>query len=66
MPLTTDEKLLALSRETIAVFDKAHGRAHFQGSARARSRASWLTGDAICDRQPGSRLADAGRRHPAF
>jgi len=25
MPLTTDEKLLALSRETIAVFDKANG-----------------------------------------
>ena len=25
MPLTTDEKLLALSRETIEVFDKANG-----------------------------------------
>src|SRR5215813_12199583 len=28
MPLTTDEKLLALSRETIAVFDKANGGIH--------------------------------------
>jgi catalase len=28
MPLTTDEKLLALSRETIAVFDKANGGVH--------------------------------------
>jgi len=28
MPLTTDEKLLALSRETLAVFDKANGGVH--------------------------------------
>jgi catalase len=28
MPLTTDEKLLALSRETIAAFDKANGGIH--------------------------------------
>src|SRR5215470_10932909 len=28
VPLTTDEKLLALSRETIAVFDKANGGVH--------------------------------------
>jgi catalase len=28
MPLTTDEKLLAISRETIAVFDKANGGVH--------------------------------------
>ena len=28
MPLTTDEKLLTLSRETIAVFDKANGGVH--------------------------------------
>jgi len=28
MPLTTDEKLLALSRKTIAVFDKANGGVH--------------------------------------
>jgi catalase len=28
MPLTTDEKLLAFSRETIAVFDKANGGVH--------------------------------------
>jgi catalase len=28
MPLTTDEKLLALSRETIEVFDKANGGVH--------------------------------------
>jgi hypothetical protein len=28
MPLTTDEQLLALSRETIAVFDKANGGVH--------------------------------------
>ena len=28
MPLTTDEKLLALSRETIEVFDKVNGGVH--------------------------------------
>ena len=28
MPLTTDEKLLALSRKTIEVFDKANGGVH--------------------------------------
>jgi catalase len=28
MPLTSDEKLLALSRETLAVFDKANGGVH--------------------------------------
>ena len=28
MPLTTDERLLGLSRETIAVFDKANGGVH--------------------------------------
>ena len=28
MPLTPDEKLLALSRETLAVFDKANGGVH--------------------------------------
>src|SRR5271167_2126995 len=28
MPLTTDEKLLALSRETLAVFDKVNGGVH--------------------------------------
>ena len=28
MPLTTDEKLLALSRDTLAVFDKANGGVH--------------------------------------
>ena len=28
MPLTTDEKLLALSREVIEAFDKANGGVH--------------------------------------
>jgi hypothetical protein len=28
MPLTTDDKLLALSRDTLEVFDKANDEAH--------------------------------------
>jgi hypothetical protein len=38
MPLTTDEKLVALSRETLAVFDKANGGVHL-GSDRLMRRA---------------------------
>jgi len=43
MPLTTDEKLLALSRETIAVFDKANGGVH-PGFRPAHAKGVLLTG----------------------
>ena len=43
MPLTTDEKLLALSRETIAVFDKANGGVH-SGFRPAHAKGILLTG----------------------
>jgi catalase len=43
MPLTTDEKLLALSRETIAVFDKANGAVH-PGFRPAHAKGIRLTG----------------------
>jgi len=43
MPLTTDEKLLALSRETIAVFDKANGGVH-AGFRPAHAKGILLTG----------------------
>jgi len=43
MPLTTDEKLLALSRETIAVFDKANGGVH-PGFRPVHAKGILLTG----------------------
>ncbi|MGH7047130.1 MAG: catalase family peroxidase [Stellaceae bacterium] len=43
MPLTTDEKLLALSRETIAVFDKVNGGVH-PGSRPAHAKGILLRG----------------------
>jgi catalase len=43
MPLTTDEKLLALSRETIAVFDKENGGVH-PGFRPAHAKGILLTG----------------------
>ena len=43
MPLTTDEKLLALSRETIAGFDKANGGVH-PGFRPAHAKGILLTG----------------------
>ena len=43
MPLTTDEKLLALSRETLAVFDKANGGVH-PGFRPAHAKGILLTG----------------------
>lgn len=43
MPLTTTEKLLALSRETIAVFDKVNGRVH-PGFRPAHAKGILLTG----------------------
>ncbi len=43
MPLTTDEKLLALSRETIEVFDKVNGGVH-PGFRPAHAKGIMLTG----------------------
>jgi catalase len=43
MPLTADEKLLALSRETIEVFDKANGGVH-PGLRPAHAKGILLTG----------------------
>ena len=43
MPLTTDEKLLALSRETLAVFDEANGGVH-RGFRPAHAKGILLTG----------------------
>src|SRR3974377_1916710 len=43
MPLTKDEKRLALSRETIAVFDKANGGVH-PGFRPAHAKGILLTG----------------------
>src|ERR1700747_2728479 len=43
MPLTTDEKLLALSRKTIEVFDKANGGVH-PGFRPAHAKGILLTG----------------------
>src|SRR6201993_739966 len=43
MPLTTDEKLLALSRETIEVFDKINGGVH-SGFRPAHAKGVLLTG----------------------
>jgi len=43
MPLTTDEKLLALSRETIEIFDKANGGVH-PGFRPAHAKGVLVTG----------------------
>ena len=43
MPLTTDEKLLALSREAIEVFDKVNGGVH-PGFRPAHAKGILLTG----------------------
>jgi catalase len=43
MPLTTDERLLALSRETIETFDKANGGVH-PGFRPAHAKGILLTG----------------------
>src|SRR5215469_5499172 len=43
MPLTTDEKLLALSRETIDLFDKVNGGVH-PGFRPAHAKGILLTG----------------------
>ena len=43
MPLTTDEKLLALSRETLEVFDKVNGGVH-PGFRPAHAKGILLTG----------------------
>jgi catalase len=43
MPLTTDERLLALSRETIEVFDKVNGGVH-PGFRPAHAKGILLTG----------------------
>src|SRR5277367_4208256 len=43
MPLTTDEKLLALSRETLAVFDKENGGVH-PGFRPVHAKGILLTG----------------------
>ncbi len=43
MPLTTDEKLLALSRETLAVFDKENGGVH-PGFRPAHAKGILLSG----------------------
>jgi catalase len=43
MPLTTDEKLLALSRETIELFDKVNGGVH-PGFRPAHAKGILLTG----------------------
>src|SRR5215470_7853902 len=43
MPLTTDEKLLALSREVIEAFDKANGGVH-PGLRPAHAKGTLLTG----------------------
>ena len=43
MPLTTDERLLALSRETIEMFDKANGGVH-PGFRPAHAKGILLTG----------------------
>ena len=43
MPLTTDEKLLALSRQTIAAFDKVNGGVH-PGFRPAHAKGILLSG----------------------
>jgi len=43
MPLTTDERLLALSRETVQTFDKANGGVH-PGFRPAHAKGVLLTG----------------------
>jgi catalase len=43
MPLTTDKKLLALSRETIQAFDKVNGGVH-PGFRPAHAKGILLTG----------------------
>jgi catalase len=53
MPLTTDEKLLALSRETIAVFDKANGGVH-PGFRPAHAKGILLTGTFTPSAEAGS------------
>ena len=53
MPLTTDEKLLALSRETIAVFDKANGGVH-PGFRPAHAKGTLLTGTFTPSAEAGS------------
>ena len=43
MPLTTDDKLMALSREVIAAFDKVNGGIH-PGFRPAHAKGILLTG----------------------
>ena len=53
MPLTTDEKLLALSRETIAVFDKANSGVH-AGFRPAHAKGILLNGTFMPSAEAGS------------
>jgi catalase len=53
MPLTTDEKLLALCRETIAVFDKANDSVH-PGFRPAHAKSILLTGTFTPSAEAGS------------
>jgi catalase len=57
MPLTTDEKLLALSREVIEMFDKANGGVH-PGFRPAHAKGILLTGTLYAVLR--GRVADAG------
>ena len=63
MPLTTDEKLLALSREAIEVFDKVNGGVH-PGFRPAHAKGILLTGTftpwAICCAAKCLLLAQSG------
>ena len=53
MPLTTDEKLLELSRETIAVFDKANSGVH-AGFRPAHAKGILLNGTFMPSAEAGS------------
>jgi len=53
VPLTTDEKLLELSRETIAVFDKANSGVH-AGFRPAHAKGILLNGTFIPSAEAGS------------
>src|SRR6266436_5107156 len=53
MPLTTDEKLLGLSRETIEVFDKVNGGVH-PGFRPAHAKGILLTGTFTPSREAAS------------
>jgi catalase len=61
MPLTTDEKLMAFSRETIAVFDKANGGIH-PGFRPAHAKGILLTG-AFTPSQEAASLTRAPHLH---